>query len=105
MVEQYGGQLGVVGEREGQGGGGGGGLERGLDEGGPDEGRGGGRGGRYVGGGAGLDQLGALGHVAVVLDDSLDDLVLVQVQGARALVVLDFVLQDGVSFTNAVQPV
>ena len=45
-----------------------------------------------------LDQLGAVGHVSVVLHDPLDDLVFLEVKGSCAQVVLDFVSQDRVSF-------
>lgn len=87
------GQVRVVGEGQGHGRGGRGGLQGRLDEGRPDDGR---RGGRGVGSGACLaDEVGAVGHVAVVLHDLLDDLVLLVVEGTRAQVVLHLVLENG----------
>lgn len=95
VVEKDGGQLGVMSEGQSQGSGGGRGLERSLDQRGPNDGWGGRGGGWcYSLGSAGLDQLSALSHVPVVLHDSLDDLVLVEVQVPCTLMMLNFVLQN-----------
>lgn len=45
---------------------------------------------------AGLNQLRALGHVTVMLDYSLDNLILLEIQCTRTLVVLDLVLKNRV---------
>ncbi|TNN43666.1 hypothetical protein EYF80_046135 [Liparis tanakae] len=80
----------VVMVRQGNGYGGGGSrrLERGLDERGPDDGD---RGRRRRG-----QEVGAVGHVPVVLHNLLNDLTLVVVEYTGAEVVLYLVLQDGV---------
>lgn len=82
----------MVRQGNGYGGGGSRRLERGLDERGPDDGdRGRRRRGRSV-----LQEVGAVGHVPVVLHNLLNDLTLVVVEYTGAEVVLYLVLQDGV---------
>lgn len=90
-AEDGSGQAWVVGEGYGHGGGGGGSLQRCLDQRGPDDGRGG-RGGR----GGRLDAVRTVCHLAVVLHNLLDDLVLLVVEDAGVEIVLDFVEEDGV---------
>lgn len=81
MVKENGGKLGVMSQGQSKGCSGGRSLERSLDKRGPNDrrGRGRSRGRCYTLGNAGLDQLSTLSHVPVMLDYSLDDLVLLEV--------------------------